>query len=345
MNKEKRAKIIGTGSYLPPYVVDNEYLCRFYPGKGPAWIQEKTGIKERRFGFDFETNKMRDGFYDDDLAEKAAQVALEKADVRALELSLIIRVTCTPEYLFFPDAACVLHRRLGASRDCAAFTIPAGCGGLVYALKTADNHIKANSGKAVIIVASHVPSSFGNVEDSRIVVRDWLNGAIFGDGASALLLKGLFSNQEGIIASYLGSWPKDDPMIYPAGGSRSPTSPANVYEHWYQMDSRAVFLYAGSHLKYAIRKLQEKFNFFLEDVDWFLFHQANLRILERLATELEIPMEKILVNVDRYGNTSAASIGILLDEGVREGKIRKGNLLLLVGVGAGWQYGAILIRW
>ncbi len=338
-------KVVGTGSCLPPFKVDNDYLCRYYPGKGPEWILSKTGIKERRFGFDFEANKMREGQFDEDLAEHAALDALEKAEVDPKELGLIVRVTCTPEYLFFPDSACVLHGRLGATKDCAAITIPAGCGGLVNALKNVDGQIKGDSIDTALVVASNTPSSFMDVRDEGAVSMNWLNAAIFGDGACAIVLRRSDTNNSGILASTWGAWHEHDPMLYSAGGSRNPTRPNNVSQHRYQMDAKAVFAYAGVHLDYAMEKLRSKYEITLEEIDWFLYHQANLRILEKISQKKGIPWKKFLINVDKYGNTSSASIGILLDEAVREGKIEKGNLLLLGGVGAGWQYGAILIKW
>lgn len=338
------SRIAGTGSFVPPFRVTNEYLCRFYPGKGSQWVEERTGIKERRHGFDYEEKRMREGFFDDDLAEKAARLALEDAKINSKELDLIIRVTCTAEYLYFPDPACTLHGRLEASPDCPAYTVIGGCGGLVYALKSVDAQIRGNAVKNALVVATNTPSSFIWL-DKKALERDWLNIAIFGDGASAIVLQRSESNESGILASYLGASPKHDPMFYPAGGSRHPTRHENVYDHWYKMDTKAVLTLAGPHLLYSIRKLMECYPFQLNQINWFLFHQANLRILERLSKEMEVPMEKFLVNVDRYGNTSAASIGILLDEGVKNDTIKAGDLLLLGGVGAGWQYGAVLVRW
>lgn len=342
---QRRTRIIGTGSYVPPDSINNETLCNYYPGKGPKWIEDKIGVKERRFGFNFEANRMNEGFFDDDLAEKAAREALDMASTPISDIDLIVRITCTPEFLFFPDSACVLHRRLGANRDCAAFTIPSGCGGLVYALKNIEGQIRGNSIEKVLVVASNTPSSFMDVEDSENVEQNWLNAAVFGDGASALILEGNGDGGSGILASYWGAWNEHDPMLYPAGGSRNPTRSENVKEHWYKMNARDVVVYAPEHLMHSVREVLKNYPVDLEEINWFLFHQANLRILQKISRDFEIPIEKILINVDRYGNTSAASIGILLDEGVRKGLIKEGDLLLLVGVGAGWQFGSILLRW
>lgn len=338
------SRVAGTGSFVPPFCVTNEYFCQFYPGKGPKWLEERTGIKERRHGFDYENNHMREGFFDEDLAEKAAKLALEDAGVNPEELDLIVRVTCTAEHLYFPDPGCALHSRLGASPDCAAYTIIGGCGGLIYALKSVDAQIRGNAVKSALIVATNTPSSFAWL-DNNWIERNWLNLAIFGDGASAIVLQQSGENDFGILAGYFGASHKRDPMFYPAGGSRRPTRPDNIHEHYYKMDTRAVLTLAGPHLLYSMKKLMERYPFTLNQVNWFLFHQANLRILERLSQEMEVPLGKFLVNVDRYGNTAAASIGILLDEGVKSGVVKDGDLLLLGGVGAGWQYGAMLVRW
>ncbi len=339
------SKIIGTGSYVPPFTVDNDTLCKYYPGKGTKWIEDKIGIKERRFGFDFTANKTREGCFDNDLAEKAARAALDMACISTAELELIVRITCTPEFLFFPDPACVLHSRLGASYDCAAFTIYSGCGGLVYALKNIDGQLRGNSSRKALVVASNSSSSFCDIRDRDAVNRNWLNAAIFGDGASALVLDGSSTNGKGILASYWGAWHEHDPMFYPAGGSRNPTRPGNVKDHWYKMNAKKVVEYAPKHLMHSVQEILKRYPVQLDEINWFLFHQANLRILERISEQYSIPIEKILVNVDKYGNTSAASIGILLDEGVRNGSIKEGDLLLLVGVGAGWQFGSLLVRW
>ncbi|MDO8592996.1 MAG: beta-ketoacyl-ACP synthase 3 [bacterium] len=343
----RTARIIGTGSFVPPYEVDNKMISSMYTSRDPGWIESRTGIHARRHGFNYETMTMRDGYYDNDIAEKAAKSALDNAGITAKELDMIIRVTCTPEYLFFPDAGCVMHERLEASNDCAALTIPAGCGGLVYALKVVEGMIKGGSVNKVLIVASNSVSSYIDFDQKE---RDSLNAYIFGDGAGAVVMQGEDSsngklNTPGIIASYWGADRYRDPMLYPAGGSRNPTRISNVEDHWYKMDAKAVRVEAPKLMLRAIGGLQKACPFLLHEVDWFLFHQANLRILEDLSKKAEIPMEKILINLDKYGNTSAASIAILLDEAVREGKIKRGDLLLLSAVGAGWQYGSFLIRW
>lgn len=287
-----KVQISGTGSYLPPFEVDNDTLCRYYPGKGPQWIEQKIGIRARRFGFDFDAARMREGYFDNDLAEHAASRALKSASITAHQLDLIVRITCTPEYLFFPDPACVLHRRLGAHRDCAAYTIPAGCGGLIYALKTIEAQIRSGGIQSALVVASNTPSSFINTKDLELVERNWLNAAIFGDGASALVLENSSAADKGILASYWGAWHENDPIFFPAGGSRNPTTFDNVYDHYYKMNGKAVATLAPRYFKYVIEKLNETHPFSTKEVDWFLFHQASPRALERLREELGIPRDK-----------------------------------------------------
>lgn len=249
------SRIIGTGSYLPCFEMDNKLLCEYFPGKGSEWIEQKTGIKKRRFGFDFENNKMRDGFFDNDIAELAAKLAIDMAGISPSELDLIIRITCTQEHLYFPDPACVLNKRLKASRDCVSYTISTGCGGLIYALKTVDDQIRSGGIRIALIVASNTPSSFANVKDHKLVKRDWLNSVFFGDGASAIVLANDDTEKRGILASYCGACHEHDPIKYPAGGSRFPTTIDNVYEHWYQMDVKAISSFFSVHFKYAIKKL------------------------------------------------------------------------------------------
>lgn len=270
---------------------------------------------------------------------------MQKARMAPADLDTIIRVTCTPEYLFFPDPACVLHHRLGAGRDCTAYTIPAGCGGLLYALQAASVQIRSGAIRTALLVASNTPSSYMNPSDPEHVQRNWLNAAIFGDGASAVLLEASEERQGQILAVYCGAWHENDPVLYPAGGSRHPTEHSNVYEHYFQLDGRGVATHAPQYFNYAIQKLAERHPFSLKNVQWFLFHQANLRVVQKIADDLGIPRKKLLTNCAHYGNTSAASIGILLDEGIDAQKFKKNDKLLLVAIGAGWQYGAALVQW
>lgn len=337
-------RIIGTGSFLPPREVSNEALCS-YLGKTPEWVDKYFGIKTRRFSFDPEAMKMDERYHDGDLSYEAAVRALEMAKVEPEDLDLIVRVTCTPEYLHFPDSGCMLHKRLGASRDCAAFSLDSGCGGLVYALNIARGLILGNGVRRALVAPSNTSSPFHirwNPEDPS---RQLLEGIIFADGASALVLEKSEAAERGILHTYWGAWPENDPMRYPAGGSRNPTTPENWREHEYRLNAKAVKEDSPVHFQLSLARILTKAGLAIGDINWFLFHQVNYRILQKVSQDYGIPWEKMLVHADRYANTSAASIGILLDEAVREGKIKSGDLLLMVAVGSGWQYGAALIRW
>jgi 3-oxoacyl-[acyl-carrier-protein] synthase-3 len=361
-----RVRIIGTGSFLPPFEVDNETICKYYPRKDARWVEEKLGILTRRFAFDFEQNRMRPGYYDSEMALAAARRALEAAGIEANDLDLVIRVSCTPDYLhFFPDPAAErIQKELGATLDCASFAIPAGCSGFVYAMEIARSLMLGNQRyQKVLISVSNSVSPFMDVENR--VSEDWcrknaFDAYIFGDGAGAVVLEKQEIQDEdeagiGILDGYLGSWYERNPITYPAGGGASPTRVENVPEHFYKMDLRAVAEEAPRHLQQAIMGLMkirgfalEETSRFFEKIDWFLFHQANMQLLDGFAEMTGIPKEKILRNGDRYGNTSAASTVILLDEAVREGKIKAGDLLLFAVIGAGgssWQYGSLLVRW
>ncbi len=337
-------RIVGTGSYLPPREVRNEILCR-YLGKSQEWVERFFGIKSRRFSFDPESRSMDGNGHDGDLAYEAAIRALEMAGMSPEDLDLIIRITCTPEYLHFPDSACVLHKRLQASRDCAAFSLDTGCGGLIYALNLVYGLIRGNGVQRALIVPSNTSSPFHERWDPDEPQRQLLEGIIFADGASALVLDGSESSENGILCTYWGAWPQNDPMSYPAGGSRHPTTRDNWKDHEYRLNAKAVKEDSPVHFQLSLARILAKAGLTVADISWFLFHQVNYRILERISRDYGIPWERMLVHADHYANTSAASIGILLDEAVRQGKIKKNDLLLMAAVGSGWQYGAALIRW
>lgn len=345
-NLLENVSILSTGSFLPPWEIDNETLWQYYytDEKESAWIHKKTGIKSRRMGFDLENNVMRDGYFDLDLAENAANLALKKANLSAKDLDLIVYTGCTSEFLYFPDSACALHERLGASMKCAAYSLPSGCGGLGYAIKSVESQIKGKGVDTALIVATNTPSSFMNVKDTKSIENNWLNAAIFGDGASSIILSKNI-HQRTIIKSWWGCTFKNDPMKYPAGGSKNPTKIDNIYGHTYQMDGRMVFQEAPIHLINGIDKVLEDSGYSIKDVKYFLMHQANLLVLRSVQKKLKLKEEKILINLDRYGNTAAASIGILLDEAINDNLFKPDDLILISAIGAGWHLSSFLVKW
>lgn len=326
--KTQWVRILGTGSSVPEKVVTNFDLERVVE-TSDEWITTRTGIKERRIAAPSETTST--------FALLASQKALESARVSPEELDCIIVATVTPDMLF-PSTACILQHALGA-KNAFAFDLEAGCTGFVYALAVAEKYLLAEGkGKALVVGAETL---------SKIV--DWQDRAtcvLFGDGAGAAVL-GL-DDRPGILATYLGADGGGAHLLeLPAGGSRMPASLETVNQrlHYIKMNGNEVFKFAVRVVEEASLKVLAKAQKTVDDVHLFIPHQANIRIIQSAAKRLGIPEEKIFVNVDRYGNTSAASIPIALDEALRLQRIREGDVVLLVGFGAGLTWGAALIEW
>ncbi|MBC7217902.1 MAG: ketoacyl-ACP synthase III [Candidatus Caldatribacterium sp.] len=321
-------RILGTGSSVPEKVLTNLDLERMVD-TSDEWITTRTGIKERRIALPSETTST--------FALEASWRALRSASVAPEELDCIIVATVTPDMLF-PSTACILQHALGA-KNAFAFDLEAGCTGFVYALSVAEKYLLAEGkGKALVVGAETL---------SKIV--DWQDRAtcvLFGDGAGAVVL-GL-DERPGILATYLGADGGGAHLLeLPAGGSRMPASFETVEKrlHYIKMNGNEVFKFAVRVVEEASRKVLEKAQKTIDDVSLFIPHQANIRIIQSAAKRLGIPEEKIFVNVDRYGNTSAASVPIALDEALRSQRIGKGDIVLLVGFGAGLTWGAALIEW
>lgn len=321
-------RILGIGSHVPETVLTNFDLERMVD-TSDEWITTRTGIKERRIAALSETTSA--------LALEASRKALEDARVAPEELVCIVVATVTPDMLF-PATACLVQHALGA-KNAFAFDLEAGCTGFVYALALAEKYLLSEGeGKALVIGAETL---------SKIV--DWQDRAtcvLFGDGAGAVVL-GL-DERPGILATYLGADGGGAHLLeLPAGGSRMPASLETVKDrlHYIKMNGNEVFKFAVRVVEEASWKVLAKAGKTIDDVTLFVPHQANIRIIQSAAKRLGIPEERIFVNVDRYGNTSAASIPIALDEAFRTGRIKKGDTVLLVGFGAGLTWGAALLVW
>ena len=315
-----RSRIVGTGSYLPPRVVTNEELSKKLD-TSDAWIQERTGIKQRHIADASQASS--------DLALEASRRALEAAGVKAQDIDLIVVATSTPDFIF-PSTACLLQTKLGV-KGCPAFDVQAVCSGFVYGLATADNFIRAGTHKRALVVGTEV--------FSRIL--DWTDRGtcvLFGDGAGAVVLAA--ADQPGIHASVLH-----------ADGSLAGilSVPGNVCDGrivgspFLQMQGSQVFKIAVKVLDEVARETVAAAGMKLEDVDWLIPHQANVRILEATAKRLGLPRERLVVTVDHHANTSAASIPLALDEYVRAGRIKPGHKVMLQGVGGGFTWGASLV--
>jgi len=319
-----RAKISGVGSYVPPKIVTNDDLSKTVE-TSDQWIRERTGITERRVSDENTATS--------DLALIAAQKALASAKVAAEEIELILVCTCSPDSLF-PSTACILQDKLGAG-SAAAFDLSAACSGFNYGLATASSFIESGKYKKILLVGA----------DTLTKYLDWTDRGtciLFGDGAGAVVLEATTENQ-GVLASWLkaeGSLGKY--LTMPGGGSRDPEEKNGRF---IRMDGKEVFKFAVRILETSIYEVLKIGALNLSDIDLFIPHQANIRIIDHVTKKLGLPKEKVYVNLQKYGNTSAASIPIALDEAFAEGKIQPGNLLILSGFGAGLTSCANIIRW
>ncbi len=319
------SRITGTGSYLPPRRVTNADLTAELAAKGvetsDQWIVERTGIRARHFAAPEVTTS--------DLAAHAARHAIEAAGIAAKEIDLIIVATSTPD-MVFPSAACILQSKLGIAGG-AAFDVQAVCSGFVYALTVADAMIKTGAASKALVVGAEVFSRILDFNDRTTCV-------LFGDGAGAVVLEA--SDTPGILASDLhADGSHVDILCVPGTVSGGQVLGDPVLK----MDGQAVFKLAVGVLEEAARAALAKAGKTEADIDWLIPHQANIRIMQSTARRLKVPMDKVVVTVDEHGNTSAASIPLALDAWVRSGKIRKGDTLMLEGVGGGFTWGAVLL--
>ena len=319
------SRITGTGSYLPPKRLTNDMLAAQLAKDGietsDQWIVERTGIRARHFAESHVACS--------DLAVHAARRALEAADVDAAAIDLIIVATSTPD-MVFPSAACLVQQKLGVA-GCAAFDVQAVCSGFVYALTIADSMIRTGAAAKALVIGSEVFSRILDFKDRGTCV-------LFGDGAGAVVLEA--SDTPGIVATELHADGRHVGILCVPGN----VSGGQVLgDPLLKMDGPAVFKLAVGVLYDVAKSVVEKAGRVDADIDWLIPHQANIRILQSTAKRLKLPLAKLIVTVDQHGNTSAASIPLALDESVRAGKIKRGDTVLLEGVGGGFTWGAVLL--
>ncbi|MDS1029908.1 beta-ketoacyl-ACP synthase III [Bacillota bacterium LX-D] len=321
--------IIGTGSSVPEKVLTNDELAQKVE-TNDEWIRTRTGICERRIADQYTATS--------DLCVSAAQKAIADAAISPEEIDLIIVATITPDRIF-PSTACFVQERIGAKKA-SAFDLSAACSGFIYALSVASQFIATSFYKTVLVIGAETLSKIVDWEDRSTCI-------LFGDGAGAAVLR---SNPmgKGILSFYLGSDGSGaEHLFIPAGGSLKPASIETVTnrEHYIRMNGNEVFKFAVKIMSEASLKVLEKCGKTKDDLDFLIPHQANIRIIEAARKRLNLPPEKVYVNLDRYGNISAGSIPVALDEAVKEGKINKGDLVLLVAFGAGLTWGACVLEW
>lgn len=324
------AEITGTGSYLPETVLTNFDLEKMVE-TSDEWIRQRTGIVERRIA--------EDNIATSDLSVHAARLAIKRAQIDPLDIQMILVATVTPD-TFFPSTACYVQKGIGA-KNASAMDISAACAGFLYGLDLANGLIVSGQYDTILVVGAEV---FNNIVDWN----DRNTCVLFGDGAGAAVVQAT-DEQKGIIESYIGSdgdYADIDLLGIPAGGSRMPvtTDALDNKLNKIQMNGREVFKLGVRLMPEAAERVLKRANISVDDVDLLIPHQANLRIIEAVGHRLGVPREKVYVNVDKYGNTSAATVIIALDEAIREGRAKPDDLILLVTFGAGLTWGSTLLR-
>jgi len=330
MGSEVRSRIVGTGSYKAAGVLTNFDLEKMVD-TSDEWIVDRTGIRERRVA--------AEGVTTSDMASHSLSQALEMAGLRANDLDMIICGTVTPDRPL-PAAAAYIQQKIGASNHCASFDLAAACAGFLYGMSIADAFIRTGKAKTVGVIGVELLSRILDYTDRNTCV-------LFGDGAGAAVLTADTSGP-GVLSTHIytdGSL--TGLLLIPAGGSAMPTTPATVAErlHYVRMEGREVYRYAVRYLTTAAQTALATNSLTANDVDVVVAHQANLRILDAVSKRVEIPLDKFVLNIEQYGNTSSASIPIALDEAVRAGRIARGDKILMIALGGGISWGSALLEW
>lgn len=327
--QNRNVGISGIGSFIPEKVLTNNDLSKIVDTSN-EWIVSRTGIEERHIADEFTATS--------DLATKAAQNAMKDANIDPKEIDLIIVATATPDH-FFPATAAIVQKNIGAV-NAAAFDMSVGCSGFVYAMVTGANFIATGIYNKVLVIGAETLSKIINWNDRNTCV-------LFGDGAGACILEPC-DESFGILASELGSdGANGECLIMPAGGSRMPATVKTVEEnlHTIKMDGKEVFKFAVRVMDKSTIRVLEKAGLQKEDIDYFIPHQANIRIIDAGLKKLELSKDKTILNINKYGNISSASIPVALDELSKSKKLKKGDNLLLVAFGAGLSWASVVMRW
>lgn len=319
-------KIVGTGSYVPQNVVTNDDLAKIVD-TNDEWISSRTGIKQRRITIDENTS---------DLAYKAALKALENSNEKVEDIDLIICATSSPDFLT-PSTACIIQSKLGA-KNAVAFDISAACTGLIYGMIIAQQFIKTKMHNTILVIGSETLSKILNWKDRSTCV-------LFGDGASAVILKSSKEENSFLSTHWEADGTKWNYLQCPSSKIIDIYSPQYESQNFISMLGSDVFKFAVKSFIKGVKTVLDKSNCSKDDIKYIIPHQANMRIINYAAKVLKMPMDKFYTNLDKYGNTSAASIGIALDEVVDKGLLNKGDKLILVAFGAGMTSGAILLEW
>jgi 3-oxoacyl-[acyl-carrier-protein] synthase-3 len=320
----KYARIIGTGSYLPERVVHNTDLEKIMDTTD-EWIRERTGIERRHYAAEGQTTV--------DMGEVAARRAIEAAGLKPADIDLIVFATATPD-LVFPNSGTLLQARLGCG-GIPAFSVEAACSGFIYALSIADKFVRLGDARRALVVGAETLTRITDFTDRTTAI-------LFADGAGAVVLEA--SDEAGIISTHLHADGGYRDLLYCTGGVSAGYPPGSDNRAVIRMAGRETFKIAVTMLGNSVDEVLAKNNLDKSAIDWLVPHQANIRIIQAVARKLDLPMERVIVTVQEQGNTSAASVPLALDTGVRDGRIRKGELLLLEAFGGGFTWGAALVR-
>ena len=325
----RTVSIVGTGSYVPERVLTNKDLERMVDTTD-EWIVSRTGMKERRIAAPDQATS--------DLATEAARRALADAGVKADDVDLLIVATITPDFPF-PNTACLVQHKIGARRA-SCMGLEAACSGFLYAVETARHFIATGAANTALVIGAETMTSILDWKDRSTCV-------IFGDGAGAVVLQARGAPR-GIISTVLGAdGSLSELLLVPAGGSRRPATAATVDQrlHFLKMSGREVFRHAVTCMTRAAKEALSRAGMTTADVRWVIPHQANMRIIQAIGERLAVPPEKLVINVEKYGNTSAASVGLAMDEAARDGRLQKGDVVLSLVFGGGFTWGATLLEW
>jgi 3-oxoacyl-[acyl-carrier-protein] synthase-3 len=321
--------ITGIGSYLPEKILTNHALEKLVDTTDD-WILQRTGIRERRI--------VENGVTTSDLGAIASLKAIENAGISAEEIDMIITSTITPDYLF-PSTSCCLQKQIGAVHA-SAFDISAACAGFVYALSIGQSVINSGAAKTVLVVGAECLSKITDYTDRATCI-------LFGDGAGAVILQNNKEKHQILDTRLVSDGTYTDVLIIPGGGSKHPATIESVQErlHYIRFKGREVFKLAINTITNLVIETAQRNGFAVQDIDLIIPHQSNLRIIEATMERLKLPMEKAFVNIDKYGNTSSASVPIAIDEAQQEGRLKKGDLVMLVAFGGGLTWGSCVVRW
>jgi 3-oxoacyl-[acyl-carrier-protein] synthase-3 len=325
----RTVSIVGTGSYVPERVLTNEELSESV-NTTDEWITTRTGIKTRRIAAKDE--------YTSDMAARASLAAMEQANVVAADIDLILLATASPD-MIFPATACFVQTKIGA-KNAACLDVSAACAGFLFALEIAQQFITSHTYDTVLVIGAEKLSSITNWTDRNTCV-------LFGDGAGAAILQHRGS-AHGVISTHIGSDGNYSDILWmPGGGCKTPITADNAHQHLQtiHMSGKDVYKQAVISMIDASKKALDKAGLTIEDIACFIPHQANVRIIEAIAERLKLPMDRFFINVDRYGNTSAAAVAIALDEANRSGRLKPGDYILMVVFGGGLTWASTVIEW